>query len=93
MNGDKDGGKMLSTYRCAPNVREMTTKEVGLQKKISLTIPSFCGPVCYAIEKVFRTLPGRLKKSLQLCSEHRWKRDVSLKTIRPQSAQFLLDRA
>ena len=94
-NGNINGGRMLSTYRCAVRVSGMTTKGVWLSKDMTFqTITSCYVPVWHVIVRAGSLhCLGRLQARLRLSLRHSWKRDSLLKTIRPQSGQILIDRA
>ncbi|UYV84868.1 hypothetical protein LAZ67_X003784 [Cordylochernes scorpioides] len=86
---------MSSTYRCVVRVPGMTTNGVLLSNEMApQTITPCCGPVwCSTVRPRSTRCPGRLQTRLQRSSGHNKKRDSSLKTIRPQSAQFQVDRS
>ncbi|GFX95598.1 hypothetical protein TNCV_4826121 [Trichonephila clavipes] len=78
---------MPSTYRCAVSGPLTTTKGVQFQKKwlpdhnTLLRARMACNS-----ESRIGALPWPSQTHLRLSSGHRWKRDSSLNTIRPQSA-------
>ncbi|UYV75683.1 hypothetical protein LAZ67_13000996 [Cordylochernes scorpioides] len=81
--GDKDSD-------LGKRVPGMTTNGVLLSNEMApQTITPCCGPVwCSTVRPRSTRCPGRLQTRLRLSSGRSKKRDSSLKTIRPQSAQF-----
>lgn len=94
-NSNRTSRRMSLTYPRPVSMTEITTKGVRLSKEMApQTMTPCCGVVWHALVRAGspRCL-GRLQIRLRMSAGHIWKRDSSLKTLRPQSAQFRVDRA
>ncbi|UYV70293.1 hypothetical protein LAZ67_7002421 [Cordylochernes scorpioides] len=87
--------EILGYRKVSARVPGMTSNGVLLSNEMApQTITPCCGPVwCSTVRPGSTRCPGRLQTRSRRSSGHNKKRDSSIKTIRPQSAQFQVDRS